>query len=91
MTKKILIISMLFFFLAGFSFAAEPSKPSDLAEKCTERCENSGQTGMDLRDCIRRCNMIENCGPDFQKCIKGAKTDKEREACTEGYRNCKGE
>lgn len=88
MTKKILIISIVFLFFAGVGFAADPS---DLADKCRQRCETSGKTGIDLRKCIRDCNKIENCGPDFQKCIKDAKTDKQREACQEGYRKCKGE
>lgn len=86
--KKILIASMLILFFAGVGFAADPS---DLADKCRQRCEKSGKTGIDLRDCIRECNKIENCGPEFKRCIKNAKTEKQREACQKGYRKCKGE
>jgi hypothetical protein len=89
--KRIFIVLMLILLVAGVSFAAGPSDPSDLAEKCRNRCADSGKTGMDLRNCIKGCNKIENCGPDFQRCIKDAKTDAQREACQEGYRKCKGE
>lgn len=88
MIKKVLIISVMILFSTSFCMA---DSPSDLAEKCRNRCVDAGNTGVKLRECIKECNKIENCGPDFQKCIKAAKTEKAREACQEGYRKCKGE
>jgi hypothetical protein len=67
------------------------ASPEDLAEKCRQRCESQGLTGMKLRQCVARCNKIENCGPAYQSCVKGAKTDKQKQACQEAYRKCKGE